>query len=97
MVESTVVIFKQKTGYEMRISAWSSDVVSSGLPVRAELGRSARHRGRRAGRGAGDALSGQHREAFAWLVRAGSAGMTRLRTLADPDQDRKSTRLNSSH
>src|SRR3546814_18337328 len=29
-----VVLFKQKTAYEMRISDWSSDVCSSDLPLR---------------------------------------------------------------
>src|SRR3546814_17222810 len=31
--------FKQKTAYEMRISDWSSDVCSSDLPPRVELGQ----------------------------------------------------------
>src|SRR3546814_10561981 len=31
--------FKQKTAYEMRISDWSSDVCSSDLHVRYQLGR----------------------------------------------------------
>src|SRR3546814_6728798 len=34
-----IFFFKQKTAYEMRISDWSSDVCSSDLALRKDLGR----------------------------------------------------------
>src|SRR3546814_4721347 len=42
--------FKQKTAYEMRISDWSSDVCSSDLRDRAEVGQGFHQRERRARR-----------------------------------------------
>src|SRR3546814_2753815 len=44
---SYLVLFKQKTAYEMRISDWSSDVCSSDLFVLQRLGRSNGGHGKR--------------------------------------------------
>src|SRR3546814_8812157 len=86
-----VFFFKQKTAYEMRISDWSSDVCSSDLPVARD------HDLRRiivVGDGADFALG----RGVCELLRGVDVGAEQRRHRADADgEDRKSTRLNSSH
>src|SRR3546814_7503326 len=99
--------FKQKTAYELRISDWSSDVCSSDLVEVVALAGALAHAGehRQAGvlgRDVVDQLEHVDR-----LAHAGAAEQADLAALGerahqvdDLDagfQDRKSTRLNSSH
>src|SRR3546814_9399464 len=109
MVSDRVSCFRQKSGYELRMSDWSSDVCSSDLLMIAQLDRIDRCRiAGIAGKGIGEApfqrfehriaRIGRHRRAaaqvhdLAQVVEAmGMVGM-----LVRPE-DRKSTRLNSSH
>src|SRR3546814_5574775 len=99
--QSSVFLFKQRTAYEMRISDWSSDVCSSDL-TRAEVAPVGRlvHEGLHRADGiqrlaridaeVGDAvLAGAAEPAHAPAV--GEDRQQHHR------QDRKSTRLNSSH
>src|SRR3546814_10302044 len=97
--------FKQKTAYEMRISDWSSDVCSSDL--RRETALRARFRG------AARQLHAQGDRQAAVGVQAHDSAFLPVRRLRDrcvagnaeaveracrwQIQDRKSTRLNSSH
>src|SRR3546814_2996154 len=105
-VESVVTcfFFKQKTAYEMRISDWSSDVCSSDLcerPYEDEGGDDeAQHGPRRI-------IACPARNQHACHKRSGSAADEVDRTeqaphfrfvySLGPHEDRKSTRLNSSH
>src|SRR3546814_5018938 len=101
--------FKQKTAYEMRISDWSSDVCSSDLdertPVRAghQAGRGDRPHLRPAGAVlrpvAGVLLDGARWAGAAAFCPAAPALLHALgwHDRAGAGQDRKSTRLNSSH
>src|SRR3546814_3409177 len=99
--------FKQKTAYEMRISDWSSDVCSSDLhqpPEIALVGAVAFLRGgglRARGRLLGRQLDLLGDRVDASLDTAGIIIGLELRchhVADDPArQDRKSTRLNSSH
>src|SRR3546814_4234582 len=99
-IVSLILLCKQKTAYEMRISDWSTDVCSSDLPegdaAQGAVAQDARLHGgvrqvdREAAAGAEAALAGLHHADDT----AGHA--------ADEDDlphrtDRKSTRLNSSH
>src|SRR3546814_10712198 len=102
--------FKQKTAYEMRISDWSSDVCSSDRLARlGDGGESDRGDARRdlwlGGRATGAATE-RGRAALlplclrSLLRRGVGAKAVRLpcqRTAFRLRQDRKSTRLNSSH
>src|SRR3546814_5921797 len=106
-----IFFFKQKTAYEMRISDWSSDVCSSDLrrtPLRLlkALPQQRKLCGRkpalrdggpgtdrpRATRRQGIARAGQRTH----LQRRDPAAAGRVAP-ADRSEDRKSTRLNSSH
>src|SRR3546814_5435485 len=85
--------FKQKTAYEMRISDWSSDVCSSDLKADAVLRRQHSHlpslfrgRARHPRHGDDDLPDAPHGP-------EGAQGIEPVHRL----QDRKSTRLNSSH
>src|SRR3546814_10596440 len=98
--------FKQKTAYEMRISDWSSDVCSSDLQVDAEQVDAEQHRQReQADR---DQLFGQDalrvvdlsvapQQPFDRAQDDLDAGIEQHRHDQRGEQDRKSTRLNSSH
>src|SRR3546814_5279145 len=106
-------VFKQKTAYEMRISDWSSDVCSSDLPMlgghrgaldewqQVALNALARDVGAAALGARGD-LVDLVQEDDAVLLDSGDRGAD-YRLLVEQlvallgDQDRKSTRLNSSH
>src|SRR3546814_8594424 len=97
--------FKQKTAYEMRISDWSSDVCSSDLPGAAGIVHAILVRdGQRVRAGqplveldptVSDADTAQASKALETAV----LDAARLRAVlsALDGQDRKSTRLNSSH
>src|SRR3546814_3934415 len=97
--------FKQKTAYEMRISDWSSDVCSSDLLKRsgADIGAACplQRVPARARCKARPMLLCQLLQSRLELRRAGGAGMadraTTERRKAGTEEDRKSTRLNSSH
>src|SRR3546814_10690839 len=96
--------FKQKTAYEMRISDWSSDVCSSDLARMSARARRHEHqpvdaeRRRLAGMldrddvGKDEAAIAVHR--LDHFARPAERGDDQRRLVA---QDRKSTRLNSSH
>src|SRR3546814_7023445 len=100
---------KQKTAYEMRISDWSSDVCSSDLGARIE--KSKIHAAPDADLGNGDlnrrfttvsasaGASGQILDG--WRIGANVTRSARAPSaeelFANGPQDRKSTRLNSSH
>src|SRR3546814_5259031 len=98
--------FKQKTAYEMRISDWSSDVCSSDL---ADLPGNAHHARQRlydhVVGGLGAVGPGLTETADRRPNQLRTAGRDLLNIKADPArdagpevlQDRKSTRLNSSH
>src|SRR3546814_10033833 len=99
--------FKQKTAYEMRISDWSSDVCSSDLLVAALLGQDGhedaeQHAGvvrRRHARGAGAHHLARRSEKALYVDAARRCRHhpeIRQHRVA-PSEDRKSTRLNSSH
>src|SRR3546814_9454320 len=104
-VDVCVFFFKQKTAYEMRISDWSSDVCSSDLnPLRAMVmktlpfslrehpGRAVRsNRIRLAKTSPAGPLHGPRR-----FMRR-QAGRHPVQSRIYIGQDRKSTRLNSSH
>src|SRR3546814_9190117 len=81
--------FKQKTAYEMRISDWSSDVCSSDLKTthacRTSFGRLIAARATRKNRVVDDEAE------VDMTLRAV------LRDVLGLNEDRKSTRLNSSH
>src|SRR3546814_1268199 len=82
--------FKQKTAYEMRISDWSSDVCSSDLVARQHVLRTQRTAGRI-----------EHAQPSPWRIEviAVDPDQCAARAIGGPVriQDRKSTRLNSSH
>src|SRR3546814_1016606 len=101
--------FKQKTAYEMRISDWSSDVCSSDLagqqiaemPRRGALGGDVEQveiAGREALARLGAVVvdRGQRRRADAHGLGRAQLIVHQRDQRAD-DEDRKSTRLNSSH
>src|SRR3546814_5714197 len=96
-----VFFFKQKTAYEMRISDWSSDVCSSylGNMQKVILARvlSAGPRvilANQPTRGLDVGAAAKVQE-FLYAARAAGAGIVLLSE--DLEEDRKSTRLNSSH
>src|SRR3546814_3368534 len=92
--------FKQKTAYEMRISDWSSDVCSSDLrvrdaPVEDDRGLDPRVDRAEAGIDLGNHAAGDRRVGLQRVdARSVEVGEQRPRLV---EQDRKSTRLNSSH
>src|SRR3546814_2092060 len=99
--------FKQKTAYELRISDWSSDVCSSDLARR--YGGVALRRAAQRPAGAAlatghagpvdrDAAVGLHHRLFGRgrIDAVGDRRRPHVRWAA-PAEDRKSTRLNSSH
>src|SRR3546814_2827804 len=104
--------FKQKTAYEVRISDWSSDVCSSDLDiaVRAQFNAAGKNAVRRDARRAKVDLAGprsatrrfDHDAAARSLSRIAeaavpAAALTRAAAAGFARNDRKSTRLNSSH
>src|SRR3546814_4753999 len=99
-----VFFFKQKTAYEMRISDWSSDVCSSDLPFGLHQGLVLlRQRIARFGEDAQEIVRLQRIEfdtnrqaALQFRHQIRRLGKVK-RTGRDEQQDRKSTRLNSSH
>src|SRR3546814_8023698 len=106
LFDFVVFFFKQKTAYEMRISDWSSDVCSSDLPLRhypSNRCRDRRKRRRRIRSAASHLLHPGVRDpkteqSVLWLSTRLEQYPTLLMLPADLDaQDRKSTRLNSSH
>src|SRR3546814_1374977 len=99
--------FKQKTAYEMRISDWSSDVCSSdlkaGVQVEDFIGGIV-ELGDRLGPlvwqfDRGTKIDADDFAAFLGLLpkKAGGRALRHVLDVRDPDLDRKSTRLNSSH
>src|SRR3546814_7942759 len=102
------VFFMQKTAYEMRISDWSSDVCSSDLPP-VRPGREGLDPGHRPGaqpdtaRRADGRVGGLVHPRFAGadlqlrIARAAARQPRRRVQIARGAEDRKSTRLNSSH
>src|SRR3546814_7791207 len=105
--------FKQKTAYEMRISDWSSDVCSSDLDAERvrdrEEDRHGQHQdgdavqehGQQQQHHRQDEEKAQRREAegdqpVGDVLRPALVGEQELED-ADAAEDRKSTRLNSSH
>src|SRR3546814_4137268 len=80
--------FKQKTAYEMRISDWSSDVCSSDLVVITAMEDAIQK--------AAKSRYGSENEIKAEVdPKTGEIRLARL--LEVVEEDRKSTRLNSSH
>src|SRR3546814_8507128 len=91
--------FKQKSAYEMRISDWSSDVCSSDLMAVfvVRIGGEAAHRAELPlllpGRRVDAAVGIERRRELVAMARISVGMIGGARQL----QDRKSTRLNSSH
>src|SRR3546814_5964853 len=94
--------FKQKTAYEMRISDWSSDVCSSDLPYFRLLSRASAKRGHiynvfDSGRDRCVDGSQVLRRTGTGTKVHGRNNQEAIKTSISGSQDRKSTRLNSSH
>src|SRR3546814_9270226 len=99
---SLFFFFKQKTAYEMRISDWSSDVCSSDLTAPRKVASRTRLRNVLApGTTRIDYIYdfGDYWEHELTVsdVRAGDPVTAYPRFIAGEREDRKSTRLNSSH
>src|SRR3546814_8544019 len=101
-----VFFFKQKTAYEMRISDWSSDVCSSDLPEEVKEERYQRIMEKTAAISAAKLAAKVGRTLPVIIDEVGEAdddgsiGATGRSQADAPEidgQDRKSTRLNSSH
>src|SRR3546814_1239515 len=101
--------FKQKTAYEMRISDWSSDVCSSDLPEHALAPDLGPHRAHRAAHHVACHLAAAGLVEFPQIdnvvphhgvnlarPQGGATGWSAM-VRRRPNEDRKSTRLNSSH
>src|SRR3546814_10025147 len=102
--------FKQKTAYEMRISDWSSDVCSSDLndegvldlfiadfDSRNELASLTRTEVAAAFKRVANFFEASANKGLAGELEVTSPEYGLARQIADRKEDRKSTRLNSSH
>src|SRR3546814_3787212 len=106
LVSCTVFVFffKQKTAYEMRISDWSSDVCSSDLCATKAL-TPRDHTSTLRAKAMRELTSAQRptvarsviRTMTAYVTKASSALMKVSDSTIPVREDRKSTRLNSSH
>src|SRR3546814_10683539 len=109
MMLSHIFIFKQKTAYELRISDWSSDVLSSDLlapdvpnwhlPCRISTasGQYSCYHRLQSNRFYSGALRPPHRDPSHRARALNREPQPIARMYAFFERDRKSTRLNSSH
>src|SRR3546814_3671802 len=105
--------FKQKTAYEMRISDWSSDVCSSDLLAQVAAGKAFLLQGGDCAESFAEFRPNNIRDTFRVILQMAvvltyasklpivklgrMAGQFAKPRSADLEEDRKSTRLNSSH